>query len=112
MALSFKGAHRRAFADIPHSFHQTVNGDHGRIEVRRYWLVSELDWLAETPAWAGLHSLGMVEAERCVGELVETPQIVDYIDLTLQKMNQAASSKSCIGKAIDSSVLILPTIFG
>lgn len=66
--LFFKGAQRQAFADIPHTFHQTVDGDHGRIEVRRYWLVSESAWLAEPSGWAGLHGLGLVEAERQVGD--------------------------------------------
>ena len=66
--LFFKGAQRRAFADIPHTFHQTGDGDHGRIEVRRYWLASQVDWLAAPSEWAGLQSLGMVEAERNVGE--------------------------------------------
>lgn len=65
--LFFKGARRRGFADLPHAFYQSVDGEHGRIEVRRYWLVSELAWLAQTAAWAGLQSLGMVEAERTLG---------------------------------------------
>lgn len=65
--LLFKGARRRGFADLPHAFYQSVDGEHGRIEVRRYWLVSELAWLAQTAAWAGLQSLGMVEAERTLG---------------------------------------------
>ena len=66
--LFFKGAQRRAFADIPHTFHQTVDGDHGRIEIRRYWLVSEINWLAAPSGWVGLHGLGLVEAERQVGD--------------------------------------------
>ena len=65
--LFFKGAQRYGFADLPHAFYQTVDGGHGRIEVRRYWLVSAIDWLADTAAWAGLQSLGMVEAERTIG---------------------------------------------
>jgi len=52
----------------PSGGHHTVDGEHGRIEERRYWLVSEIDWLAETRAWLGLHSFGMVEAQRTVGE--------------------------------------------
>lgn len=49
---------------------ETVDGDHGRIEIRRYWQVSDLTWLAERGAWKGLQSIGMVEAERHVGEQV------------------------------------------
>ena len=64
----FRWAQRRQFVEVPHTFYRTIDGDHGRIEERRYWLVSEIDWLAETRAWLGLHSFGMVEAQRTVGE--------------------------------------------
>src|SRR5947209_250753 len=66
--LFFAGARQHEFWDIPYRVHHTVDGEHGRIEERRYWLVSEIDWLAETRAWLGLHSFGMVEAQRTVGE--------------------------------------------
>jgi predicted transposase YbfD/YdcC len=62
--LFFTAARQRGFRDLPHGFSRTVDGEHGRIEVRRYRLVSEIAWLAETAAWPGLHSIGMVEAER------------------------------------------------
>jgi predicted transposase YbfD/YdcC len=66
--LLFTGARQHEFWNIPHSFHHTVDGEHGRIEERRYWLVSEIDWLAETRAWPELRSVGLVEAHRTVGE--------------------------------------------
>jgi predicted transposase YbfD/YdcC len=31
-------------AAIDHAYHATVEGDHGRIETRRYWLTSALAW--------------------------------------------------------------------
>jgi predicted transposase YbfD/YdcC len=46
----------------------TVDGDHGRIEFRRYWQVSDLTWLPERSQWKDLQSIGMVEAERHVGD--------------------------------------------
>jgi predicted transposase YbfD/YdcC len=45
---------------------QTVEKSHGRIETRRYWLSTDLLWLNAREDWAGLQSLGMVEAERTV----------------------------------------------
>jgi len=66
--LFFTGARQHEFWNIPYSFHHTVDGEHGRIEERRYWLVSELDWLEEARAWLGLRSFGMVEAQRTSGE--------------------------------------------
>jgi predicted transposase YbfD/YdcC len=32
------------FADIDHDYHETVDGDHGRIETRRYWITADIDW--------------------------------------------------------------------
>jgi predicted transposase YbfD/YdcC len=42
--LFFTGARQREFWHIPYRFHHTVDGEHGRLEERRYWLVSEIDW--------------------------------------------------------------------
>lgn len=42
----------------------TVDGDHGRIETRRYVMTSDIDWLQGKENWPGLTSLGMVESTR------------------------------------------------
>ena len=43
--------------------HEIVDGDHGRIETRRYWVTEEIAWLAQIKDWCGLKSIGMVEYE-------------------------------------------------
>lgn len=50
--------------------YETVDGEHGRIEFRRYYQVSDLSWLNERSQWKGLQSIGMVEAERHIEEQV------------------------------------------
>jgi len=46
-------------------FIQTVDGDKGRIETRRYWICDKIDWLIERhPHWAGLRTVGMVKSLR------------------------------------------------
>ncbi len=67
----FDEAKATAFADIAHAYHETVDGDHGRIETRRYWITSAIEWLGAKAAWAKLHSIGMVESCREVGETVQ-----------------------------------------
>jgi predicted transposase YbfD/YdcC len=62
----FAWARQRQFADVPHAYYHTLEGNHGRVEERRYWLVSELAWLTAKSEWAGLQSLGMVERQRTV----------------------------------------------
>ena len=59
---------RLYFAAVPHQVYRTVDGEQGRLEERRYWLVSESEWVAKATAWPGLQSLGMVEAYRTRGE--------------------------------------------
>jgi predicted transposase YbfD/YdcC len=46
---------------------ETVEKDHGRLETRRYSQSAELDWFADRSQWAGLRSVGMVEAIREIG---------------------------------------------
>ena len=46
------------------SRHETIDGEHGRLETRRYWHVNAPDYVKEKAAWPGLASLGMCEAKR------------------------------------------------
>lgn len=43
---------------------ETVDKDHGRFEIRRYYQSVELDWFADRDKWEGLRSVGMVESIR------------------------------------------------
>lgn len=45
---------------------KTLEKDHGRIETRRYWQSSDIDWMEDKPLWRRLRSIGMVESIRCV----------------------------------------------
>lgn len=51
---------------------ETVEKDHGRIEIRRTALSSAIDWLKVKPDWAGLQAVGRVESTRIMGEEVST----------------------------------------
>lgn len=52
------------FAELDHACVETVDGDHGRIETRTYWVTSDIEWLGAKASWAKLHSVGMVESRR------------------------------------------------
>jgi predicted transposase YbfD/YdcC len=54
------------------STHQTVDGEHGRIESRKYWHVNAPEHLSGYSEWKELQSLGMVEATREVGDQTST----------------------------------------
>jgi predicted transposase YbfD/YdcC len=50
-------------------YYQSTNGDHGRIETRKVWLVTELDWLLQRhPRWATVKGIAVVESERIIGD--------------------------------------------
>ena len=62
----FTWARQRQFVDVAHEEYHTLDGNHGRVEERHYWLVSDLAWLTAKSEWAGGRSLGMVERQRTV----------------------------------------------
>ena len=66
--LFFADAQAHAFRGIPHTTVETVDGDHGRIEVRRAWATDDLAWLADRARWPGLRSVLRVDAARTVGD--------------------------------------------
>jgi Transposase len=66
----FEYAQAKDFQGIPYSYHECVEADHGRIEIRRYWTVDRLDWLEDKAQWKGLNLIGRVESERDTGEKV------------------------------------------
>ena len=44
--------------------YETVEKEHGRFEIRRYYQSTELGWFADLAKWEGLRSVGMVESTR------------------------------------------------
>jgi len=43
---------------------QTIDGEHGRIETRRYFTTSDIDWLAGKHEWAGINTICMAIRQR------------------------------------------------
>lgn len=70
VTLFLNDAEATGFAEIDHDYHETVDGDHGRIETRKYWITQDIDWLGAKASWTNLQSLGLVESRREVGEEV------------------------------------------
>lgn len=57
--------------DVPESeLVETVDGDHGRIETRRYHTIGDVAWCS--PSWKGLKTLTKVTAERTSGKTTST----------------------------------------
>lgn len=52
----------KAAAKLAHF--QTVEKDHGRIEIRDYYQSDQIDWFADLGKWEGLQSVGVVQSSR------------------------------------------------
>jgi len=52
------------------SYHETLDKDHGRIEIRRCWVSNDIDWLDQKDDWKNLTMIGVVEGERHEGDQI------------------------------------------
>ncbi len=69
----FEDAQATQFQEIAHDFQETLDKDHGRLEIRRHWLITDSDYieyLNPQGTWKGLRGIGKVEAERQIGATV------------------------------------------
>ena len=59
-------------ANGPFDTCKTVDGEHGRIETRRYFTTNEIGWLPGKNEWAGINTICMAVREREVQGKVST----------------------------------------
>jgi predicted transposase YbfD/YdcC len=45
-------------------FCETIDGDHGRVETRKYWVTSDINWLQEKEDYTDLKTIIMVQRKR------------------------------------------------
>ena len=62
----FTQAQAQQWLNIDYNFFETVEKDHGRVEIRRYWTMANVEFLIDSEQWVGLKSIGMVESKRTV----------------------------------------------
>ena len=63
----FAQAQATRFADVQHDAHEAVDKGHGRLEIRRRWVITDPDvlaWVQVEHGWPGLGAIGMVQTER------------------------------------------------
>lgn len=71
VALFVAEQQANGFRDAKTSRHQTVDGDHGRIETRTTTVVEDIAWLNERHDWPGLKRVVIVESIREIGNKTE-----------------------------------------
>jgi predicted transposase YbfD/YdcC len=52
--------------------HETIEKDHGRIEIRRYVLSTDIEWLLKQHDWTGLKAVGRIESTRIIDDQTST----------------------------------------
>jgi predicted transposase YbfD/YdcC len=88
----FTYAQEIGFADC--DYHQTIDKNHGRVEIRHCWTLSAPDYLVylrNRTAWAGLQTLVMVTTERYLPDKssLETRYFISSLDDDAQQMLHA-----------------------
>jgi predicted transposase YbfD/YdcC len=73
-------ADRNLYPDIQHF--QTAEKGHGRIEIRDYYLTTDLGWLHGREEWGGLNGLGLVHAKVIMGKKVSEENRLYITSLT------------------------------
>ena len=81
------------FKEVEHSYAETLEKDHGRIEERRCWSVDDIEWMEEVEKWKGLKSICAVELESedlTTGKRsVETRYFISSLESNAQELLKA-----------------------
>lgn len=85
------------YAGIPHSYTKTVSKDHGRIEIRQCWTISDPAYLAnvrDLNRWEGIQTLVMILSERRIGEdsEVQDRYFISSLESNAEKVLRAKRS--------------------
>jgi predicted transposase YbfD/YdcC len=83
----FAVAQKAHFAHVRHDYAEELDKDHGRMEIRRYWITEDLRTLPDTDHWVGLRSIGMVERTCLTGatQTVEQRYFINTIRADAQR---------------------------
>lgn len=89
--LFFEDAKKDHFKDIKHDFLECTEKGHGRIETRKYYQTDQIDWLEDRKQWRGIHSIGMVESTRTIGDktTIETRYFISSLPCNADKFASA-----------------------
>jgi predicted transposase YbfD/YdcC len=66
------------FRDTTVSRHQTIDGDHGRVETRDITVIHDVGWLQERHGWPGLASLVIVQSTRVIPGLTRDADKIEH----------------------------------
>jgi len=98
------------FVGAPYSYAKVVTKNHGRLEIRQCWSISDPEYLAnirEVERWKGVKSLVMILSERQIGEEreVQDRYYITSLESNAKKILQAKRSywgiENCLHWVLD-----------
>jgi predicted transposase YbfD/YdcC len=101
----FDAAQEVHFRDVPHDYDKTTDKDHGRMEIRQCWTISDtalIDYLRHRAGWPNLRTIVQVVAERQVnGETThEARYFISGLDGDAERLLNAVRSHWSIENAL------------
>ena len=92
--LFFEDQKENNFKDLLFDYHETIDAEHGKIEIRKYRTVSDIDWLQGKEHWKSLKTICMVERERQFEDKTEyeTTYYIGSIENNAEKFAHAVRS--------------------
>ena len=75
-------------------YYESIDAEHGKIEIRKYWTTSAIDWLQGKENWKNLKTICMVERERQFKDKTEceTAYYIGSIENNAEKFAHAVRS--------------------
>ncbi len=85
------------YEGIPHSYAKLINKDHGRIEIRQCWTISDPEYLAnirDLKRWEGIQTLVMILSERRIEDEIEVQDryFISSLESNAEKILRAKRS--------------------
>lgn len=111
---TFALAQKEAFRDVEYQFSETIEKAHGRVEIRKHWIIDGQTYLGYLDAegkWKGLRAIGMMVSQRRIGEEVTT-QTRYYLLSFARDVRRFASSIRSHGGIENSVHWVLDLAFG
>lgn len=100
--LFFQIQKEHNFKDELFDYYKSVDADHGKVEIRKYWTTSGISWLQGKENWKNLETICMVERERQFEDKTEreTSYYMGSIENNAEKFAKAIRSHWAIENSL------------
>jgi predicted transposase YbfD/YdcC len=90
----FLKAQESGFKNTPYSFYEESAKEHGRHEIRKYWILKAPNTLHRFEKWEGLNSIGMVQRISTIGDkqTTDTRYFISSTDINAKLFGNAVRS--------------------